>query len=364
MTLPDSPWGTLSEVSRTSRAFSPKMARSRRSSGVCSVSPLGVTLPTSTSPAPDLGPDADDAALVEVGQDLLGEVGDVPGDLLGAELGVAGVDLVLLDVDRGEHVVAHEALGQDDGVLEVVALPRHEGDEEVLARAPARRCGWPSRRPARRWPTTCWPSSTITFWLIEVFWLERRNLASGSGAGRARGPSRSRWPGRYSTTMWSPDDLGHGAVALGQQHVAGVLGGARLDAGADVGRLGHHQRHGLLLHVGAHQGPVGVVVLDEGDQRRGHRHDLLRRDVHEVDLGRRDVVDLAGGAVGGRGGAHPHAGTLGPAPHQHALVDEAAPLVELGVGLGDDVLLLLVGGEVDDLVADAPVDHLAVRASR
>ena len=31
-----------------------------------------------------------------------------------------------------------------------------------------------------------------------------------------------------------------------------------------------------------------------------------------------------------------------------------------GVGLGDDVLLLLVGGEVDDLVGDLAVDHLAV----
>ncbi len=46
MTLPDSPCGTFSDVSRTSRAFSPKIARSRRSSGVSSVSPLGVTLPT------------------------------------------------------------------------------------------------------------------------------------------------------------------------------------------------------------------------------------------------------------------------------------------------------------------------------
>ena len=49
------------------------------------------------------------------------------------ELGVAGVDLVLLDVDRGQHVVAHEPLGEDDGVLVVVALPGHEGHEEVLA---------------------------------------------------------------------------------------------------------------------------------------------------------------------------------------------------------------------------------------
>ncbi len=56
MTLPDSPCGTLRLVSRTSRAFSPKMARSNRSSGVSSVSPLGVTLPTSTSPGPTSAP--------------------------------------------------------------------------------------------------------------------------------------------------------------------------------------------------------------------------------------------------------------------------------------------------------------------
>ena len=81
----------------------------------------------------DVGADADDAALVEVGEDLLGDVRDVPGDLLGAELGVAGVDLVLLDVDRGEDVVLHQALDEDDRVLVVVALPRHERHEQVLA---------------------------------------------------------------------------------------------------------------------------------------------------------------------------------------------------------------------------------------
>ena len=49
-TLPRSPWGRRSEVSFTSRAFSPKMARSSFSSGVSSVSPFGVILPTRMSP--------------------------------------------------------------------------------------------------------------------------------------------------------------------------------------------------------------------------------------------------------------------------------------------------------------------------
>src|SRR3954469_2511350 len=82
---------------------------------------------------PDLGADADDAALVEVGEQLRAHIGEVTGDLLLAELGVAGVDLVLLDVDRGEDVVLHQVLAEDDRVLEVVALPRHERDEQVLA---------------------------------------------------------------------------------------------------------------------------------------------------------------------------------------------------------------------------------------
>ncbi len=50
-TIPYSPCGTFQEVSRTSLAFSPKIARSRRSSAVSSVSPFGVTLPTRISPA-------------------------------------------------------------------------------------------------------------------------------------------------------------------------------------------------------------------------------------------------------------------------------------------------------------------------
>ena len=56
ITTPPSPWGTFSEVSRTSRAFSLKIARISFSSAVSSVSPFGVTLPTSRSPDPTSAP--------------------------------------------------------------------------------------------------------------------------------------------------------------------------------------------------------------------------------------------------------------------------------------------------------------------
>ena len=50
ITMPLVPEGAFSEVSRTSAAFSPKMARNRRSSGASSVSLFGVILPTRISP--------------------------------------------------------------------------------------------------------------------------------------------------------------------------------------------------------------------------------------------------------------------------------------------------------------------------
>ena len=77
--------------------------------------------------------DADDAALVEVDQRLLGDVRDFARDLFLAALGVADVQLELLDVDRRVDVVLHQALGEHDGVLEVVAVPRHERDGDVRA---------------------------------------------------------------------------------------------------------------------------------------------------------------------------------------------------------------------------------------
>src|SRR3712207_7303245 len=42
---------------------------------------------------------------------------------------------------------------------------------------------------------------------------------------------------------------------------------------------------------------------------------------------------------------------------QHPLVAERVVLVQRGVGLGDDVLLLLVSGEEDDLVGDLGLAH-------
>ena len=131
--VPDTPGGSRSEVSRTSLAFSPKIARSSFSSGVIGAFALGRDLADQDVARVHFGADVDDARLVEVAQRFLADVGDVAGDVLGPELGVAGHDLEFLDVDRGEHVVLDDALGDQDRILVVVAVPRHERDEAVAA---------------------------------------------------------------------------------------------------------------------------------------------------------------------------------------------------------------------------------------
>ena len=80
----------------------------------------------------DLGPDPDDSVHVEVVQRLLTKVRDVPGDFLRAKFGVARTDLVLADVDRREHIILDDPFADADGVLKVVTVPRHIGDQHVL----------------------------------------------------------------------------------------------------------------------------------------------------------------------------------------------------------------------------------------
>ena len=78
----------------------------------------------------------------------------------------------------------------------------------------------------------------------------------------------------------------------GDDDLARVQRGAPLHAGADDRRLRLEERHGLALHVRAHQGAVGVVVLEERDEGRGHRDDLLGRDVHVLDRVRPSLREL------------------------------------------------------------------------
>src|SRR5262249_41118796 len=203
-----------------------------------------------------------------------------PGDLLGAQLGVAGVDLVLFDVDRGEHVLFDQAVGEDDRVLVVVAFPRHDRHEQVLAQR----------------HLTVLGARTVGDDLTGLHALAGVHDRALVGARAVVGPGELAHPvGVPGTVVGHHGDVVGGDLLdhtglVGDDNVTGVDRGAQLHTGADQRGLAAHQRNRLALHVGAHQGTVGVVVLEERDHGRRDRHHLARRDVHVVDLGRGDVL--------------------------------------------------------------------------
>ena len=122
------------------------------------------------------------------------------------------------------------------------------------------------------------------------------------------------------------------AIGVTHHHLAAVLCYAAFHARTHQRGLGPEERHRLPLHVGAHQRPVGVVMLQERDQRRGDADKLHGRDVHVVHLvGRLHAHNLALAGL-------------------HLFVGKLAYLVNRRVCLCDIHLLLRVRGKVNDFV--------------
>src|SRR5271156_5768421 len=232
----------------------------------------------------DLGADADDSALVEVAQCRLGDVGNITRDFFRSQLGVARFDFKLLDVHRGVVIVADQLFGNQNRVLEVVTAPGHEGHQHVtpegqFALLRARTIGdhLPLDHPvalANNWlliDTSVLVGTLELDQLVDV----RTNFAGQLG-------------GMMLTLHADDNALGvdriDDAVALGQDHGAGVARGDAFHPGADQRRFRHQQGNRLALHVGAHECAVGVVVLQERHQRSGNRDQLLGAHVDVIHL--------------------------------------------------------------------------------
>ncbi len=242
-------------------------------------------------------------------------------------------------MDRGEDVVAHDPFGDQDRVFEVVAVPGHEGDQGVTAQrqfAQVRRRAVGDDVAGLHRIAHAHDRALVDAGRL-VRTLELRQAIDVDA--RAAGFHVAR--GAHDDTG-AVDLLDH-AFTTGDHDSAGVHGHHGFHAGADQRRVRLHQRHGLTLHVGAHQRAVGVIVFQEGDQGGGDRNDLFRRHVHHVD---RFLGQQLGVAVDAA---------------RHQLLDDLAVL-QVDVGLGDDVLRFFHRRDVDHLVRRLAVDHATVRA--
>ena len=110
-----------------------------------------------------------------------------------------------------------------------------------------------------------------------------------------------------------------------------------------------NQGHGLTLHVSAHEGTLGVVVLQERNEGGGDGDHLTRGDVHVVDHLDGHVCGSTEGAVEVAGTGDDGVGTnqVAVGVGDHELIGLG---VERSVRRGDDVVLFLVSGHPVDLV--------------
>ena len=99
-------------------------------------------------------------------------------DLFLTALRVADVQLELLDVDRRIDVVLHQALGEHDGVFEVVAVPRHERDGDVRAERELPHLGRRAVGEHVAGLHLLALSRTSGRWLIAVSWFVRQYFLS------------------------------------------------------------------------------------------------------------------------------------------------------------------------------------------
>ncbi len=243
-------------------------------------------------------------------------------------------------MDRGEDVVFHDPLGDQDGVFEVVAIPRHERDEHVATER-------------------------------QVTQIRRRTVSNDVALGNDVAHAHDRTlvdtgvlvrPAELRETIDINARLGAFEIFGGANHdphcvdlldhtgAAGRDGGAAVashngfHAGADEWRFGLDQRHSLTLHVRSHERAVGVIVFEVRNQRGSHRDNLFRRDVHELDVVARHHGRFAS-----------HTG-VDEFIRQHAL------LVHGRIGLRDGIDALFHGRQVDHFIGLLAVHDLAVRA--
>ncbi len=234
----------------------------------------------------DFGARDDDAPFVEEGLRLLAYVRHIAGDLLVAELGVAAFEFVLLDVDGGVDVVLHHALGHDDGVFVVVAVPGHVGDQDVVAEGEL------------AMPHGGAVGDDVAFLDLVPDVDDRGLVHAGAVVGAVE---LLEVVGGDFLAGFGLDGLavhvGDFAILRGDHGQAGVAGDELLHAGADIGDLRRKEGKGLTLHVRAHQSAGRVIVVEERNARRGDGDDLTGRDVDIVDflfLGLEVILIVAG----------------------------------------------------------------------
>ena len=80
-----------------------------------------------------LGPDVNNSSVVQTSELRFAEIADVLGNFLRPQLRITGQHVQFFDMNRCETIVGNDLLTNQDRILKVITIPRHERDQHVLA---------------------------------------------------------------------------------------------------------------------------------------------------------------------------------------------------------------------------------------
>ena len=226
-------------------------------------------------------------------------------------------------MNRSEEVFTYYSFVEHDGVLVVISLPWHVSHEEV---ASERKLTSLSSVSLREDVALLHPLSLITDRMeVDGHILVRAAelwyfvfLQSGFEAYELL---------VLCAVVEDADGCGinivDDTVTFSYNHGARVLTHLLLYASAYDRSLSADERHSLSHHVRAHEGTVGVVMLEEWDKSGCDRCNLLRSDIHVVNL------------------CWWHYRVVGILAALHDLADEVAVVSERRISLSDNLAFLL-----------------------
>ena len=291
---------------------------------------------------------ANDPIGTQIRQRFLADIRNVARDFFRAKLGVACAHFVFRNVDGGKYIILHHAFAEHNGVLKVVSIPRHKRHEHILAE--------------RQFAIFGAGAIGDYLPLLHGFsQMHQRFLVHASASIGAHKLAQFIHPnatfgivfefplaGRHLAVLGDDDAFagngGNLARHFGFYYRARILSQSTLHTRRHQRRLSDEQRHGLALHVRAHQRAVRVIVLEEGNQPRCHGDQLLGRHIH--------VMNALGF----------HIDEIASAPARHKLGQKFSLVVNLRIGLSHREVFLGIGGKVIELIRDAPFLHLAIGA--
>ena len=206
----------------------------------------------------------DDARVVQTVELRFRQVGNIACDFFSAQLGITRHHHQFFDMDGGVAVIGHHALANQNRVLEVVAVPGHEGNQHVLADGDFAQIGrstvsnhvalvnFVARFDDGALVDVGVLVATLVFdEVVDVYAHFARNSFFVIHAHHNAG-------GVYVV---------YHAATLGSNHSARVHRCHALNACANKWFFRAQHRHSLTRHVCTHQSAVGVVVLQERYER-------------------------------------------------------------------------------------------------